>query len=485
MGKIIGEGITFDDVLLVPHYSEVIPNQVSLATNLTKSIKLNIPMMSAGMDTVTEYRMAIAMARQGGIGIIHKNMSIEAQADEVDKVKRSENGVITDPFYLSPEHTLEDANNLMAKFHISGVPITEGKKLVGIITNRDLKFETDFTKKIKESMTSEGLITAQVGITLEEAKKILAKSRKEKLPIVDKDGNLAGLITIKDIEKQIKYPLAAKDSLGRLLCGAAVGVTANILDRVAALVEKHVDCIVIDTAHGHSANVLKVVKMVRDAYPDLQIIAGNVATGAATEALIKAGVDCVKIGIGPGSICTTRVVAGIGVPQITAIMDAYEVAKKYDIPIIADGGIKYSGDMTKAIAAGASVCMMGSIFAGCDESPGTFELYQGRKYKVYRGMGSIAAMENGSKDRYFQTGAKKLVPEGVEGRVAYKGTVEDTVFQLMGGLRSGMGYCGAPDIKTLQETGEFVKISSASLKESHPHDIHITKEAPNYSVGDN
>ena len=479
MGKIIGEGITFDDVLLVPHYSEVIPNQVSLATNLTKSIKLNIPMMSAGMDTVTEYRMAIAMARQGGIGIIHKNMSIEAQADEVDKVKRSENGVITDPFYLSPEHTLEDANNLMAKFHISGVPITEGKKLVGIITNRDLKFETDFSKKIKESMTSEGLITAQVGITLEEAKKILAKSRKEKLPIVDKDGNLAGLITIKDIEKQIQYPLAAKDSQGRLLCGAAVGVTANILDRVAALVEKHVDCIVIDTAHGHSANVLKVIKMVRDAYPDLQIIAGNVATGAATEALIKAGVDCVKIGIGPGSICTTRVVAGIGVPQITAIMDAYEVAKKYDIPIIADGGIKYSGDMTKAIAAGASVCMMGSIFAGCDESPGTFELYQGRKYKVYRGMGSIAAMENGSKDRYFQTGAKKLVPEGVEGRVAYKGTVEDTVFQLMGGLRSGM------DIKTLQETGEFVKISSASLKESHPHDIHITKEAPNYSVGDN
>ena len=485
MGKIIGDGITFDDVLLVPQYSEVIPNQVSLETNLTKSIKLNIPMMSAGMDTVTEYRMAIAMARQGGIGIIHKNMSIEAQADEVDKVKRSENGVITEPFFLSPEHTLEDANNLMAKFRISGVPITEGKKLVGIITNRDLKFETDFSKKIKESMTSEGLITAQEGITLDEAKKILANSRKEKLPIVDKDGNLTGLITIKDIEKQIKYPLAAKDSQGRLLCGAAVGVTANILERVDALVQKHVDCIVIDTAHGHSANVLKVVKMVRDAYPDLQIIAGNVATGQATEALIKAGVNCVKIGIGPGSICTTRVVAGIGVPQITAIMNAYEVAKKYDIPIIADGGIKYSGDMTKAIAAGASVCMMGSIFAGCDESPGTFELYQGRKYKVYRGMGSIAAMENGSKDRYFQTDAKKLVPEGVEGRVAYKGTVEDTVFQLMGGLRSGMGYCGAPDIKTLQETGQFVKITSASLKESHPHDIHITKEAPNYSVGDN
>ena len=457
MGKIIGEGITFDDVLLVPQYSEVIPNQVSLATNLTKTIKLNIPMMSAGMDTVTEYRMAIAMARQGGIGIIHKNMSIEAQADEVDKVKRSENGVITDPFYLSPEHTLEDANNLMAKFRISGVPITEGKKLVGIITNRDLKFETDFSKKIKESMTSDGLITAKEGITLEEAKSILAKSRKEKLPLVDDQGNLTGLITIKDIEKQIKYPLAAKDSQGRLLCGAAVGVTANILDRVAALVEKHVDCIVIDTAHGHSANVLKVVKMVRDAYPDLQIIAGNVATGKATEALIKAGVDCVKIGIGPGSICTTRIVAGIGVPQITAIMEAYEVAKKYDIPIIADGGIKYSGDMTKALAAGASVCMMGSIFAGCDESPGTFELFQGRKYKVYRGMGSIAAMENGSKDRYFQTGAKKLVPEGVEGRVAYKGTVEDTVFQLIGGIRSGMGYCGAKDIPTLRETAEVCK----------------------------
>ena len=484
MGQIIGEGITFDDVLLVPQYSEVIPNQVSLETNLTKTIKLNIPMMSAGMDTVTEYRMAIAMARQGGIGIIHKNMSVEAQADEVDKVKRSENGVISDPFYLSPEHTLEDANNLMAKFRISGVPVTEGKKLVGIITNRDLKFETDFTKKIKESMTSEGLITARQGITLDEAKQILAKSRKEKLPLVDDEGNLTGLITIKDIEKQIKYPLAAKDSQGRLLCGAAVGVTANILERVDALVKKHVDCIVIDTAHGHSANVLKVVKMVRDAYPDLQIIAGNVATGTATKDLIKAGVNCVKVGIGPGSICTTRVVAGIGVPQITAIMDCYETAKKYDTPIIADGGIKYSGDMTKSIAAGASVCMMGSMFAGCDESPGTFELFQGRKYKVYRGMGSIAAMENGSKDRYFQTNAKKLVPEGVEGRVAYKGTVEDTVFQLMGGLRSGMGYCGAPDIKTLQETGQFVKISAASLKESHPHDIHITKEAPNYSVAD-
>ncbi|MCR5624538.1 MAG: IMP dehydrogenase [Lachnospiraceae bacterium] len=484
MATIIEDGITFDDVLLVPQYSEVIPNEVSLETNLTQTIKLNIPMMSAGMDTVTENRMAIAMARQGGIGIIHKNMSIEAQADEVDKVKRSENGVITDPFFLSPEHTLADANELMAKFRISGVPITEGRKLVGIITNRDLKFETDFTKKIKESMTSEGLVTAKSGITLDEAKKILAEARKEKLPIVDDEGNLTGLITIKDIEKQIMYPHSAKDSQGRLLCGAGVGVTANILDRVDALVKRKVDCIVIDTAHGHSANVLRVVKDVRSSYPDLQIIAGNVATASATEALIKAGVNCVKVGIGPGSICTTRVVAGIGVPQVTAIMNCYEVAKKYDIPIIADGGIKYSGDMTKALAAGANVCMMGSIFAGCDESPGEFELFQGRKYKVYRGMGSIAAMENGSKDRYFQENAKKLVPEGVEGRVAYKGTVEDTVFQLIGGIRSGMGYCGAKDIKTLQETSQFVKISSASLKESHPHDIHITKEAPNYSLTD-
>ena len=482
MGKIIGEGITFDDVLLVPAYSEVIPNQVELKTHLTKKIELNIPMMSAGMDTVTEHRMAIAMARQGGIGIIHKNMTIEQQAEEVDKVKRSENGVITDPFYLSPEHTLEDANNLMAKFRISGVPITEGRKLVGIITNRDLKFETDFSKKIKDSMTSEGLVTAKEGITLDEAKKILAKARKEKLPIVDDEGNLSGLITIKDIEKQIKYPNSAKDAQGRLLCGAGVGVTANILDRVDALVKAKVDVIVIDTAHGHSANVLRVVKMVRDAYPDLGIIAGNVATGEATKALIEAGVDAVKVGIGPGSICTTRVVAGIGVPQVTAIMECYEAAKPYGIPIIADGGIKYSGDMTKAIAAGANVCMMGSIFAGCDESPGTFELFQGRKYKVYRGMGSIAAMENGSKDRYFQQDAKKLVPEGVEGRGAYKGTVEDTVFQLIGGIRSGMGYCGAKTIEDLKESGRFVKISAASLKESHPHDIHITKEAPNYSV---
>nr|WP_302629373.1 IMP dehydrogenase [uncultured Eubacterium sp.] len=482
MGKIIGEGITFDDVLLVPQYSEVTPNMVDLTTHLTKKIKLNIPMMSAGMDTVTEYRMAIAMARQGGIGIIHKNMTIEQQADEVDKVKRSENGVITDPFYLTPEHTLKDANDLMAKFRISGVPIVVGRKLVGIITNRDLKFETDENKLIKESMTSDGLITAKEGVTLEEAKAILAKSRKEKLPIVDDDFNLKGLITIKDIEKQIKYPLSAKDEQGRLLCGAAVGITANVMERVKALVEAKVDAIVIDSAHGHSANIFKTLKMIKAEYPDLQVIAGNVATGAATRDLIEAGADAVKVGIGPGSICTTRVVAGIGVPQVTAIMDCYEVAKEYGVPIIADGGIKFSGDIVKAIAAGGSVCMMGSMFAGCDEAPGDFELFQGRKYKVYRGMGSIAAMENGSKDRYFQTNAKKLVPEGVEGRVAYKGSLEDTVFQLMGGLRSGMGYCGAKDIETLKETGRFVKISAASLKESHPHDIHITKEAPNYTT---
>ncbi len=482
MGKIIGEGITFDDVLLVPAYSEVIPNQVNLSTNLTKKIHLNIPMMSAGMDTVTEHRMAIAMARQGGIGIIHKNMSIEEQAEEVDQVKRSENGVITDPFSLSPEHTLEDANNLMAKFRISGVPITEGKKLVGIITNRDLKFETDFTKKIKESMTSEGLVTAREGITLEEAKKILGKARKEKLPIVDEDFNLKGLITIKDIEKQIKYPLSAKDEQGRLLCGAGVGITANVLERVTELVKAKVDVIVLDSAHGHSVNVLNSLRMIKEKFPDLQVVAGNVATSKATRDLIEAGADAVKVGIGPGSICTTRIVAGIGVPQITAIMSCYEVAKEYGVPIIADGGIKYSGDITKAIAAGGNVCMMGSIFAGCDESPGIFELYQGRKYKVYRGMGSIAAMENGSKDRYFQSDAKKLVPEGVEGRVAYKGTVEDTVFQLIGGLRAGMGYCGAKDILSLQENAQFIKISAAALRESHPHDIHITKEAPNYSV---
>ena len=482
MGKLIGQVITFDDVLLVPGYSEVIANEVVTETRLTDKITLNIPLMSASMDTVTEHRMAIAMARQGGIGIIHKNMTIAQQADEVDKVKRSENGVITDPFSLSPEHTIQDADDLMGKYRISGVPITEGTKLVGIITNRDLKFETDFSKKIKESMTSENLVTAQEGITLEEAKQILGKARKEKLPIVDKDFNLKGLITIKDIEKQIKYPHAAKDEQGRLLCDAGVGITADILDRVDALVKAHVDVVVVDSAHGHSANVLKAVRMVKKAYPELQVIAGNVATAEGTKALIEAGADAVKVGIGPGSICTTRVVAGIGVPQITAIMGAYEEAKKAGIPIIADGGIKFSGDITKAIAAGASACMLGSMMAGCDESPGEFELYQGRKYKVYRGMGSLAAMECGSKDRYFQTNAKKLVPEGVEGRVAYRGTAEDTIFQLLGGLRSGMGYCGAKTVEELQEKGQFVQITAASLKESHPHDIHITKEAPNYSV---
>ena len=486
MATIIGEGITFDDVLLVPQYSEVTPNLIDLHTHLTKSIVLNIPMMSAAMDTVTEHRMAIAMARQGGIGVIHKNMSVEAQADEVDKVKRSEYGVITDPFFLSPDHTLRDADELMGKFRISGVPITEGGKaggkLIGIITNRDLKFETNFDKKISESMTSENLVTAREGITLEEAKQILAKARKEKLPIVDENGNLKGLITIKDIEKQVRYPNSAKDAKGRLLCAAGVGITGNMMERVEALVNAQVDAVVVDSAHGHSKNIIEAVKNIKAAYPDLQVIAGNVATGEATQALIDAGADAVKIGIGPGSICTTRVVAGIGVPQISAIMDSYEVAKKYDIPIIADGGIQHSGDMTKAIAAGGNVCMMGSLFAGCDESPGEFELYQGRKYKVYRGMGSIAAMENGSKDRYFQEDAKKLVPEGVEGRVAYKGSLEDVVFQMIGGIRSGMGYCGTPTIPELHERGRFVKITAASLKESHPHDIHITKEAPNYSV---
>ncbi len=483
MARIIGDGITFDDVLLVPQYSEVTPNMVSLQTKLTKKITLNIPLMSAGMDTVTEHRMAIAMARQGGIGIIHKNMSIEAQAEEVDKVKRSEYGVITDPFYLGPDNTLADANELMGKYRISGVPIVvEGKKLVGIITNRDLKFEEDFTKKISECMTSEGLVTAPVGVTLEEAKKILGKARVEKLPIVDEDGILRGLITIKDIEKAIKYPNSAKDEKGRLLCGAAVGITANILERVGALVNAGVDVVVIDSAHGHSKNIFTALRMIKEAYPDLQVIAGNVATAEATVDLIEAGADAVKVGIGPGSICTTRVVAGIGVPQITAVMDCAAAAKPYGIPVIADGGIKYSGDMTKALAAGANTCMMGSLFAGCEEAPGEVEIFQGRKYKVYRGMGSISAMEAGSGDRYFQEGAKKLVPEGIEGRVPFKGEVEDTVFQMLGGIRSGMGYCGAKDIPTLQETAKFVKISAASLKESHPHDIHITKEAPNYSI---
>ena len=487
MAKIIGDGITFDDVLLVPQYSEVVPNEIDVSTYLTKSIHLNIPLISAGMDTVTEHQMAIAMARCGGIGIIHKNMSIEQQAEEVDMVKRSENGVITDPFFLTADHTLKDANDLMAKFRISGVPITEGKKLVGIITNRDLVFEEDYTKKISECMTSEHLVTAKEGTTLEEAKQILARAKVEKLPIVDDEGNLKGLITIKDIEKQMKYPNAAKDAQGRLLCGAALGITANVVERAQELINAHVDVVVLDSAHGHSANVLKCVSMLKEKFPDLQIIAGNVATGEATEALIKAGADCVKIGIGPGSICTTRVVAGIGVPQVSAVMNAFEVADKYGIPIIADGGIQYSGDVVKAIAAGGSTVMMGSVFAGCDEAPGEFELYQGRKYKVYRGMGSLGAMKqkNGSADRYFQANAKKLVPEGVEGRVAYKGRVEDTIFQFVGGLRAGMGYCGAKDITTLQHNSQFVKISSASLKESHPHDIHITKEAPNYSVENN
>ena len=482
MAVIAGEGITFDDVLLVPQYSEVTPDLVDVSTRLTEQIRLNIPMMSAGMDTVTEHRMAIAMARQGGIGIIHKNMSIEQQAEEVDMVKRSENGVITDPFFLSPDHTLGDANALMSKYRISGVPITQGRKLVGIITNRDLQFQTDMMRPIREQMTSQGLIIAKEGVTLDEAKEILSRARKEKLPIVDEEGNLKGLITIKDIEKQIKYPSSAKDSQGRLLCGAAVGITSNVMERVEALVKAHVDVIVVDSAHGHSRNILDTCRLIKSAYPDLQLIAGNVATEEGSAALFEAGADCVKVGIGPGSICTTRVVAGIGVPQITAVMDCAKAARKYGRPIIADGGIQYSGDMTKALAAGANVCMMGSMFAGCDESPGSFELYQGRKYKVYRGMGSLSAMEAGSKDRYFQTEAKKLVPEGVEGRVAYKGSVEDTVFQLIGGIRSGMGYCGAKTIPILQETARFVKISAAALKESHPHDIHITKEAPNYSV---
>ena len=482
MSKILKEGITFDDILLVPNYSNVLPKEVSLSTKLTKTITLNIPFISAGMDTVTEARMAVAIARQGGIGIIHKNMSIEQQAEEVDKVKRSENGVITDPFSLSPEHFVYEANELMAKYRISGVPITEGTKLVGILTNRDLRFETDFNRKIKEVMTSDNLITAPEGTDLMEAKKLLAEHRIEKLPLVDKAGNLKGLITIKDIEKAIIYPNAAKDKQGRLLAGAAVGVTMDIMDRVDALVKSKVDVITIDTAHGHSQGVLDAVKKVKAKYPELQIIAGNVATAEATVALIEAGADCVKVGIGPGSICTTRVVAGVGVPQITAVEDCALAAAPYGIPVIADGGIKYSGDIVKAIGMGASACMMGSMLAGCEESPGEIELYQGRKYKVYRGMGSIAAMEKGSKDRYFQEDGKKLVPEGIEGRVAYKGLVADTIYQMVGGLRAGMGYAGAHTITELQEKATFVKITSAGLKESHPHDIHITKEAPNYSI---
>lgn len=482
MQKFEKKGLTFDDVLLVPRYADFVPKEVDLSTRLTKKIRLNIPLMSAAMDTVTEAQMAIAIAREGGIGVIHKNMSIAQQADEVDKVKRSEHGVIVDPFYLSPDHTLEDADNLMARYKISGVPITVDHKLVGILTNRDLRFETDFSKKISEAMTRDNLITAPEGTTLEEAQEILRRHKIEKLPIVDSDGNLKGLVTIKDIKKAVRYPNSAKDANGRLLAGAAIGVTTDVMDRVKALVEAHVDVLVLDSAHGHSQGIIDCVKKIKAAYPDVQLIAGNIATGAATKALIEAGVDAVKVGIGPGSICTTRVVAGIGVPQITAIQDAYQVAKEYDIPVIADGGVKYSGDLPKAIGAGADVIMVGSLLAGCEESPGATEIYQGRQYKVYRGMGSLAAMEKGSKDRYFQAESKKLVPEGVEGRVAYKGLVSDTIFQLMGGLRAGMGYCGTRTIAALKEEAEFVQITGAGLKESHPHDIYITKEAPNYST---
>lgn len=482
MARILKQAYTFDDVLLVPNKSEVLPREVTLKTNLTKKISLNIPLISAGMDTVTESKMAIAMAREGGIGIIHKNMSIEAQAKEVDKVKRQENGVITDPIFLSPENTLQDAEDLMAQYRISGVPITVDGKLVGILTNRDITFETDYSKKIADVMTKENLVTAPENTTIDEAKEILKAHKIEKLPLVDKDGILKGLITIKDIEKARIYPNAAKDSQGRLLCGAAVGVTANMMERVEALVKAKVDVITLDTAHGHSKGVLEAVKTIKEVYPDLQIIAGNVATAEATEDLIKAGADCVKVGIGPGSICTTRVVAGVGVPQLTAVMDCVEAAEKYGVPVIADGGIKYSGDIVKALAAGAKVAMMGSLFAGCQEAPGEVEIYQGRSYKVYRGMGSLAAMACGSKDRYFQEGNKKLVPEGVEGRIAYKGSVSDTIFQLIGGIRSGMGYLGSKDLTTLYNTATFVVQTSAGLRESHPHDINITKEAPNYSV---
>ena len=484
MATIVKEGLTFDDVLLIPQKSEILPSQINTKTKLTKDIELNIPLMSASMDTVTESKMAISMARQGGIGIIHKNMSIEKQASEVDRVKRSESGLIVDPFSLSKGHTIQDADNIMAKYKISGVPIVdENNILVGIITNRDIKFETDMSRLIEEAMTpKERLVTAKEDVTLEAAKEILGKHRIEKLPIVDDEGHLKGLITIKDIEKKIQYPNSAKDKRGRLLCGAGVGITNDLLERVDALYKAKVDIIVLDSAHGHTQNVINALKKVKAAYPDLPVIAGNVATAAGCEDLIKAGADCVKIGMGPGSICTTRVVAGIGVPQITAIMDCYEVAKKYDIPIIADGGIQYSGDIVKALAAGANVCMMGSMFAGTEESPGEIVLYRGRSYKTYRGMGSIAAMEDGSKDRYFQEGQKKLVPEGVEGMVAYKGKAEDIVFQMIGGIKSGMGYCGANTIEQLQANAEFVKITAASLKESHPHDIRITKEAPNYSV---
>ena len=481
-GNVIGEGLTFDDVLLVPCKSEVLPNQVDLKSRLTKELVLNIPILSAAMDTVTESRMAIAMAREGGLGLIHKNMGIEEQASHVDKVKRSEHGVITDPFFLSPEHKVSDANELMARYKISGVPITTDGLLVGILTNRDLRFETDYTKQISEVMTSKNLVTAPVGTSMEEAKRILAKHRIEKLPIVDEKGYLKGLITIKDIEKAIQYPNSAKDGNGRLLAGAAVGATGDVLERVAALVAAKVDVVAVDTAHGHSMGVMKAVEKIKAAYPHLAVIAGNVATAEAAADLIKSGADIIKVGIGPGSICTTRVVAGIGVPQVTAIINCAEEAAKYGKVIIGDGGIKYSGDITKAIAAGAACVMLGSLLAGTDESPGETEIYQGRSFKVYRGMGSMAAMAKGSKDRYFQEGSTKLVPEGVEGRVPYKGTVSDSIYQLAGGLRSGMGYCGAATIEALQQNARFMKITSAGLKESHPHDIYITKEAPNYST---
>ncbi len=477
------EGLTFDDVLLVPAYSEVLPNAINLKTVLARDIVLNTPIMTAAMDTVTTAPMAIAIAREGGIGIIHKNMSIEEQAGEVDKVKRNENGVIVNPFYLSPEHFVFDADELMGRYKISGVPICSPEgKLVGIITNRDLRFLADYNVKIKDVMTRENLVTAPVGITMVEAKKILQQNKIEKLPIVDDKGMLKGLITIKDIEKSVKYPNSAKDKNGRLLCGAAIGVTADVLDRAQALVDAHVDVLVLDSAHGHSKGIIDCVKKIRTAFPEIAIIAGNVATAEATESLIDAGADCVKVGIGPGSICTTRVVAGIGVPQVSAIYNAACAAAKRGVPVIADGGIKYSGDIVKALAAGANVVMLGSLLAGCTESPGETEIYQGRNYKVYRGMGSIGAMDKGSKDRYFQEDNKKLVPEGVEGRVPYKGPLADTIFQLIGGIRSGMGYCGSPDIPTLHEKAKFVRITGAGLRESHPHDIYITKEAPNYSA---
>lgn len=481
--KFVKEGLTFDDVLLIPAESDVLPNEVDLSTYLTKNIKLNIPLMTSAMDTVTESTMAIAIAREGGIGVIHKNMTIEDQATEVDKVKRSENGVISDPFFLYPQNTAQDAENLMRKYKISGVPICEEDgTLVGILTNRDMRFMTDYSVKIADVMTpKEKLVTAMSGTTLEEAKKILMASKVEKLPLVDKNGKLTGLVTIKDIEKSLKYPNTARDSQDRLLCAAAIGITGDMLDRAKALVDAHVDALVLDSAHGHSKNIMKAVDTVKNAFPQISLIAGNVATAEATEALIKAGADAVKVGIGPGSICTTRVVAGIGVPQITAIYDSAEMADKYGIPIIADGGIKYSGEIVKAIAAGGSVVMVGSLVAGCEESPGETEIYQGRQFKVYRGMGSLGAMSKGSADRYFQTGTKKFVPEGVEGRVPYKGPVGDTVYQMMGGLRSGMGYVGCHNIQELRTNARFIKITGAGLVESHPHDVYITKEAPNYS----